>query len=81
MPFPHIEAFITAYVSPPFVASDPHVSPGLTPDAELLQALKTGKSGEKKVFFVSGEKDNITKQVKTLATRLQGLGIDATYSQ
>lgn len=78
MPFPHMHAFVQAYVSPPFKRSDSRVSPALLPDADLVQAFT---KWEKKVFFVSGDRDNITPQVRTLAGRLEGLGIDTTYSE
>lgn len=78
MPFPHMHAFVNAYVFPPFKLSDPRVSTALLPDADLVEAFT---KGDKKVFFVAGERDNITPQVRTLADRLEGLGIDATYSE
>ncbi|KAF8323705.1 hypothetical protein DL93DRAFT_2069657 [Clavulina sp. PMI_390] len=82
MPFPEQYLFVNAYVQPPFRLDDPNVSPALVSDDGLAQAFQAANGKRKKqALFLCGDLDNITPQVKTLATRLRSLGIDAIYKE
>jgi len=70
----HFKLFKACYARPPYLPSDPRISPGLVPTDELAAAMK-----DKKACIITGELDNLQPSAYTYVERLRGVGTDVSY--
>jgi len=70
----HFKLFKACYARPPYLPSDPRISPGLVPTDELAAAMK-----DKKACIITCELDNLQPSACTYVERLRGVGTDVSY--